>query len=69
MIAKRLTALRAETGLSKRELVSLLPLNYSTYAKYELGFREPNSDVLQMLAKHFGVSVDFLLGVSEVRHG
>ena len=65
MIAERLRALRIEGGLSKRDLVSLLPLNYSTYANYESGFREPNSDVLQMLARHFNVSVDYLLGVSD----
>ena len=67
MIAERLRALRREKELSKRDLVAMLPLNYSTYANYESGFREPNSEVLQMLARHFGVSVDFLLGVSENR--
>ena len=65
MISERLRALRIESKLSKRDLVSLLPLNYSTYANYESGFREPNSDVLQMLAKHFNVSIDYLLGVSD----
>ena len=65
MIAERLRALRLESELSKRDLVSLLPLNYSTYANYESGFREPNLDVLQMLARHFNVSVDYLLGVSD----
>jgi transcriptional regulator with XRE-family HTH domain len=67
MIAERLRTLRKENGMSKRDLVSRLPLNYSTYANYESGFREPNSEVLQMLARHFGVSLDYLLGVSENR--
>ncbi|MCL1878308.1 MAG: LexA family transcriptional regulator [Defluviitaleaceae bacterium] len=67
MIADRLRALRKENGLSKRALVAKLPLNYSTYANYESGFREPNSEILQMLARHFGVSLDYLLGVSENR--
>jgi phage repressor protein C with HTH and peptisase S24 domain len=44
-----------------------LPLNYSTYANYESGFREPNSEVLQILSRHYGVSIDYLLGVSENR--
>jgi len=59
--------LRRESGLSKRDLIAMLPLNYSTYANYESGFREPNSEVLQILARHFGVSIDYLLGVSENR--
>ncbi|MCL2577903.1 MAG: LexA family transcriptional regulator [Defluviitaleaceae bacterium] len=67
MIAERLRLLRKENSMSKRELVSRLPLNYSTYANYESGFREPNSEVLQMLARHYNVSLDFLLGVSENR--
>jgi len=67
MIAERLRGLRREKNLSKRELVNMLPLNYSTYANYESGFREPNSEVLQLLARHFGVSIDYLMGVSENR--
>jgi SOS-response transcriptional repressor LexA len=67
VIAERLRLLRREKGLSKRDLVKMLPLNYSTYANYESGFREPNSDVLQMLARHFGVSIDFVIGATENR--
>ncbi|MCL2603938.1 MAG: XRE family transcriptional regulator [Defluviitaleaceae bacterium] len=67
IIAERLRLLRREKGLSKRELVNMLPLNYSTYANYESGFREPNSDVLQMLSRHFGVSIDFIIGATENR--
>lgn len=67
MIAARLHTLRKEGGLSKRDLVAKLPLNYSTYANYESGFREPNFEVLQILARHFCVSLDYLLGASENR--
>ena len=67
MVAERLRELRNELGISKRELVATLPLNYSTYANYESGFREPNSEVLQTLARHFRVSIDYLLGVSDNR--
>ena len=67
IIAERLRTLRREKNLSKRDLVSMLPINYSTYANYESGFREPNSEVLQMLARHFGVSIDYLMGMTENR--
>jgi SOS-response transcriptional repressor LexA len=67
VIAERLRLLRREKNMSKRELVNMLPLNYSTYANYESGFREPNSEVLQMLSRHFGVSIDFLIGATENR--
>ena len=67
IIAERLRTLRREKNLSKRELVAMLPINYSTYANYESGFREPNSEVLQMLARHFNVSIDYLMGMTENR--
>lgn len=67
MVAERLKTLRRERNLTMRKLVDELPINYSTYANYESGFREPNSEILQTLAKHFGVSIDYLLGVSDNR--
>jgi transcriptional regulator with XRE-family HTH domain len=67
IIGERLRTLRREKGFSKRELVSMLPLNYSTYANYESGFREPNSEVLQILAKYFNVSIDYIIGITENR--
>ncbi|MCL2373414.1 MAG: LexA family transcriptional regulator [Defluviitaleaceae bacterium] len=67
MVAERLRNLRRERNQTKRDLVAQLPLNYSTYANYESGFREPNSEVLQLMAGHFGVSIDYLLGVSDNR--
>jgi len=67
IIGDRLRLLRKEKNMSKRELVSALPLNYSTYANYESGFREPNSEIIQMLARYFGVSIDYLLGSTENR--
>jgi len=67
IIAERLRGLRREQGITKRDLVNRLPLNYSTYANYESGFREPNSEVLQMLARYFNVSIDYLMGITANR--
>ena len=61
-IAARLRGFRLERGVSKRALTFELPLNYSTYANYESGFREPNCEVLLLLAHYFEVSVDYLVG-------
>jgi len=67
MIGERLKLLRRESGMTKRELIAVLPFNYSTYANYESGFREPNSEVLQLLARHFNCSIDYLLGMTDSR--
>lgn len=38
-----------------------------TYAQWELGNRQPKIQELVRLAQHFGVSTDWLLGLSEMR--
>ena len=66
-IAERLRMLRKEVGLSRRELVGKLPMHYSTYANYESGFREPNSEVLQLVSQFYSVSIDYIFGITENR--
>jgi len=48
-------------------LVDLLPINYSAYANYESGFREPNSEILQLLSRHYNISIDYIMGATENR--
>ena len=67
MISQRLRELRDALGYTKRELVSHLPLNYTTYANYESGERMPNSEILMTLANFHNVSVDFLMGLTDSR--
>ena len=67
MISHRLQELRKELGHTKRELLKILPLNYSTYANYESGMREPNSETLQTIAKFYNVSIDYLMGLTDNR--
>jgi len=67
MISERLRVLREEQGYSKKELVGLLPFNYSTYANYESGFREPGAEVLKVIAGFYGVSVDYIVGGARKR--
>ena len=48
-----------------RETAAELGLPYTTYINYEKELREPNSETLVMLANHYNVSVDYLIGRSE----
>ncbi len=64
-LSERLTELRNQKGLSKRELSLRFGLEQSTYGKYELGQRQPSLDVLQQLADFFEVSTDYLLGLTD----
>lgn len=62
----RLTELREKKNLTKQGVADLLAVNRVTYSNWELGKTEPNFVTLAKLAKLFNVSVDYLLGVSDV---
>ncbi len=69
VFTEKIKDLRISKGLNKRQMSELLGLPYTTYNNYEIGTREPNSDVLKKISKAFGVSVDYLIGNSEFKHG
>lgn len=63
----RLRELREEKGLNKAEMADELGLAYTTYIGYEKGERDPKSEKWKEFAKHFGVSIDYIIGISEIR--
>ena len=64
---KRLKQLREEKSMSQRSLAMKLNLSQSTVSFYETGERLPDIDVLILLAKFFDVSIDYLVGYSDIR--
>lgn len=67
MIAKRLTELRHEKGLTQQEVAAGISVSRTTYAHYEIGRREPDIGTLSAIAKFFAVSTDYLLGLTDLR--
>lgn len=65
--SNRMQLLREEKGLNMKEAAALLRLPYTTYRNYEQGLREPNSEVLVQIANFYDVSVDYLIGRSQIR--
>ena len=63
----RVKALRQEKGLTQKELAELLELKLRTYRTYEYGESYPSVPGLLALADFFDVSLDYLVGRSEVR--
>ena len=63
----RLKILRAEKGLAQKDMASFLKIDRTTYVKYESGSSEPNFSTLSKLAEFFDVSVDYLLGRTDIR--
>lgn len=62
MIGMRLRELREAKGLSRKAVAEKINIDQTTYGKYELNKREPDSETLKKLADFFEVTVDYLLG-------
>ncbi len=62
MFGTILRKLREDSGLTQSELAQALNLTDATIGNYEQGSRRPRNDTLKAIAKHFNVSVDYLLG-------
>ncbi len=63
--AERLKDLRTERNLSLRQLAELINTSYSAIEKWENQSRVPNAEAVVTLAKFFGVSTDYLLGLTD----
>lgn len=64
-IMNRIQELRKATGKSMRKTAAELNIPYTTYVNYEKCEREPNSEMLIILADYFGVSIDYLISRSD----
>lgn len=59
-----LKRLRKERTLTQKELGAQIGLSKAVISKYENGVGYPTFDVLIRMAQYFGVTTDYLLGVS-----
>jgi len=66
--SERMKKLRKEKGLTLEDLSKLTGITTTTLSRYETGKRIPNATALEELAKAFGVSVDYLLGKTDIRY-
>lgn len=64
-IPDRLVEIREKNGYTRKRLSEELGRPYATITKYESGEREPGHTYIIEIAKKFGVSTDYILGVSE----
>lgn len=65
-LAERLRLLRTRFGYSQAALAEKLSVSRMAYTQYESGHREPSVATLIILAKTYNISVDFLLGISDL---
>lgn len=62
-LGNRIRELRAEKGVTLKELGEKTGLAPNTISQYETGNREPKLKTWQKLADYFGVSVGYLQGI------
>lgn len=63
----RLKELREEQRLNQEGLALKLNLSQSTISAYEIGDRVPDLDTLIAIANIFDVSLDYLVGLSDLK--
>lgn len=63
----RIRDLREDADLTQKQLAAYLSCDQSLYSKYERGERALPLDAAVRLAQYYGVSLDYLLGLTDVK--
>lgn len=63
----RIRDLREDSDLRQQDLADYLQCSQVCYSHYELGKRDIPTDVLVRLAAFYHTSVDYLLGLTDIR--
>lgn len=66
-MVKNLRLLREERGFSQQRLAEMLDVSQQAVFKYEKTSNEPDISTLIKIADIFGVTVDYLIGNSEIK--
>lgn len=66
MLFQRIKELRILKEISQRELSQIIGVTQQAIAKWETGKAEPDSATIIRLADFFGVSIDYLLGRTNI---
>ena len=64
----RIRDLREDKDLKQKDIADYLICDQSLYSKYERGERPLPLDYVEKLADYYGVSVDYLLGRTNIKN-
>lgn len=67
MLSERLRILRQEKNVLQKDIANYLNISASAYGFYEQGKRTPDANIIKKLADYFNVSVDYLIGKSNIK--
>jgi transcriptional regulator with XRE-family HTH domain len=66
--SERLISCRKAMGISGTAASKAMGIMYKTINEYENGRKDPRASILIILAKFYGVSSDYLLGITDAKH-
>jgi len=66
MIGERLCELRKDANMTQDDLAAILNINKHSISSYERDKSEPPDVIKIAIAKYFDVSVDYLLGLTDI---
>ena len=61
----RIRDLRNDRGLTQEDVAKVLTVKQNTYSQYEIGVVNFPLDAVVQLAEYYGVSVDYLVGLTD----
>lgn len=65
IIASRIKELRLDNNLSQRKLAEAIGVDKRAIIFWEQEINEPKASYIKKLAEFFGVSADYLLGITD----
>ena len=65
MMYQRIRDLREDKDLTQKQMADILHCSQQVYSNYELGQRDIPTELLIRLSRYHGVSVDYILGISD----
>lgn len=63
----RIRELREDRDLSQSEFAKIIGMSQTGYSKYETGENDIPTSILIAIARYYKTSVDYLLGLTDVR--
>ena len=61
----RIRDIRIDRGLTQEQVAKILNVKQNTYSQYEIGVVNYPLDAVVKLAEYYGVSVDYLVGLTD----
>lgn len=66
-LGDRIKSLRTSNDITQKDLAEYLNVGRSTLSQYESGQRIPNDEIKNKIADYFNVSLDYLMGKSDIK--